>query len=98
DQLVLRQGTETVSGLSTYVELLGTLTSTAPPLVLLHGGPGLSHEYLLPHMLFLATGRLLVLYDMRAMGESGVSDGTRSSTITMAQHAADLGNLLAHLM
>lgn len=42
----------------------------APPLLLLHGGPGASHEYLLPQMLELAREHRLVLYDQRGGGRS----------------------------
>ena len=42
----------------------------APPLLLLHGGPGASHDYLLPQMLELAREHRLVLYDQRGGGRS----------------------------
>src|SRR5690242_3786219 len=35
----------------------------APPILLLHGGPAASHEYLLPQMLALAEDHWLVTYD-----------------------------------
>jgi proline iminopeptidase len=46
----------------------------APPLLLLHGGPGASHEYLLPQMLELARDHRLVLYDQRGGGRSRLDD------------------------
>jgi proline iminopeptidase len=45
----------------------------APPLLVLHGGPGAHHDYLLPQMLALggaAGGRELLLYDQRGGGRS----------------------------
>ena len=45
----------------------------AEPLVVLHGGPGAHHDYLLPQMLALggaAGGRELLLYDQRGGGRS----------------------------
>ena len=42
----------------------------APPLLLLHGGPGASHDYLLPQMLELAREHRLVTYDQRGGGRS----------------------------
>lgn len=48
--------------------------ANAPPLLLLHGGPGASHEYLLPQMLELATDHRLVLYDQRGGGRSRHDD------------------------
>jgi proline iminopeptidase len=47
---------------------------SAPPLLLLHGGPGASHEYLLPQMLELAKEHRLVTYDQRGGGRSRYDD------------------------
>ena len=45
-------------------------------LLVLHGGPGASHDYLLPQMLRLATNRELIFYDQRGGGQSrGDSEG-----------------------
>jgi proline iminopeptidase len=41
-----------------------------PPLMLLHGGPGSTHEYFLPYLLPLAKDRQLVLIDERGCGRS----------------------------
>lgn len=46
----------------------------APPLLLLHGGPGASHEYLLPQMLALAAEHRVVCYDQRGGGRSRHDD------------------------
>ena len=43
---------------------------SGPPLLLLHGGPGSSHDYFLPYVLPLAKGRQLVLIDERGSGLS----------------------------
>jgi len=40
------------------------------PLVVLHGGPGASHDYLLPHLLPLARRNRLVFIDERGSGRS----------------------------
>jgi len=48
----------------------------APPLLVLHGGPGAHHDYLLPQMLALggsAGGRKLLFYDQRGGGRSRTS-------------------------
>ena len=34
---------------STWYKVVGDLKSSARPLVTLHGGPGFSHHYMLPH-------------------------------------------------
>ena len=46
----------------------------APPLLLLHGGPGASHDYLLPQMLALAAEHRVVTYDQRGGGRSRHDD------------------------
>lgn len=40
------------------------------PLLVLHGGPGASHDYLLPQLLELARDRELIFYDQRGGGQS----------------------------
>lgn len=59
------------------------------PLVVLHGGPGLSHDYLYPQLTSLLTSNYrLIFYDQRASGRStGVKNPLR---LTMAQFVEDL--------
>ncbi len=49
---------------------------TGPPVVVLHGGPGASHDYLRPGFDLLARGRTLIYYDQRGGGQSPVPPGT----------------------
>jgi proline iminopeptidase len=69
----------------------------APPLVVLHGGPGAHHDYLLPQLLSLATlgdGFDLVFYDQRGGGRSKTDDPT---PITVQTHVADFRAVTAEL-
>jgi proline iminopeptidase len=59
----------------------------APRLVVLHGGPGASHDYLLPQMLTLAETHELLFYDQRGGGRSR-ADG--NAEVTWEDHVADL--------
>src|ERR1035441_6470236 len=43
---------------------------TVPPLVVLHGGPGASHDYFLPWLLPLARTHRLIFIDERGSGPS----------------------------
>ena len=61
----------------------------APPLLVLHGGPGASHEYLLPQMLELATEHRVVFYDQRGGGRSRHDDDR--AEIGWREQAADVG-------
>jgi proline iminopeptidase len=61
----------------------------APALHVLHGGPGASHDYLLPQLLSLATlgdGFSLVFHDQRGGGRSRTDD---PAPITVDVHVAD---------
>ena len=59
----------------------------APRLLVLHGGPGAHHDYLLPQMLALAERYELIFYDQRGGGQSRTED---RSPITWETHVADL--------
>ena len=67
----------------------------APPVLLLHGGPAASHDYLLPQMLALAEEHRLVTYDQRGGGRSRHDDdraviGWRDQVEDVARVAAEL--------
>ncbi len=68
---------------------------TAPPLLLLHGGPGAHHDYLLPQFLELAGTHAVVTYDQRGGGRSR-TDGT--DRITADTHVADLAAVAQELL
>jgi proline iminopeptidase len=61
-----RDGYVDTGGAIVYYTTIGT----GPPVVLLHGGPGTTHEYFLPYLLPLARDRQLVLIDERGSGRS----------------------------
>lgn len=64
-----------------------------PVRVLLHGGPGASHDYLRPQM--DAIGGRCVYYDQRGSGRSPLDPGTPYGTIE--DHVADLDAVRRHL-
>jgi len=75
------------------------------PLVLLHGGPGSTHDYFLPYVLPLARSRQLVLIDERGSGQSQRLDDhsqynleTMSADVEAVRVALGLGqiDLLGH--
>lgn len=61
-----------------------------PPLILLHGGPGADHRYLLPQMLHLAREHDLLLYDQRGGGQSRAPN---NEPIGWRDHVADLASV-----
>ena len=63
------------------------------PVIVLHGGPGAQHDYLLPQYDLLARGRALLYYDQRGGGRSPVD---RATPVGWREHVADLDALRAH--
>jgi len=75
-----------VRGVSLYERRVGS----GPPVVMLHGGPGASHDYLRPGFDLLAGSRTLVYYDQRGGGRSPVA---RDVPVGWQEHVADLDAL-----
>jgi alpha/beta hydrolase family protein len=63
----VKEGFIDVNGLFLYYTEIGQ----GPPLVILHGGPGGSHNYFLPYLLPLARTNRLIFMDERGSGRSG---------------------------
>jgi proline iminopeptidase len=76
-----------VNGIVLHTVTLGSGT----PIVVIHGGPGLDHGYLLPGMAPLASTNRIILYDQRGVGGSVAR--LDSTSITMANYLADLDGL-----
>ncbi len=53
-----------------HAKLFCRVMGTGEPMIILHGGPGLSQEYLLPQMSQLAKEQRLIFYDQRGSGRS----------------------------
>jgi proline iminopeptidase len=71
------------------------LNHSTTPLLVLHGGPGAEHDYLLPQMLALhSAGRDLVFYDQRGGGKSRTDDRT---PITWQTQVSDLTAVISEL-
>ena len=66
----------------------------APQLLVLHGGPGAHHDYLLPQMLELASDHELIFYDQRGGGRSRTDD---REPITWKTHVDDLSAIVTEL-
>jgi proline iminopeptidase len=72
------------------VQLFERRIGSGPPVVVLHGGPGAHHDYLLPGFDALATGRELIYYDQRGGGRSPVP---RETPVGWKEQVADLEEL-----
>ena len=72
-----------------HYEILGV---GPPTVVVLHGGPGISHDYLRPEWEALAKRARVVFYDQRGCGRS-----TRRGPFYWRRHIGDLDTLLARV-
>lgn len=61
------------------------------PLVVLHGGPGLSQDYLEPQLYELAKHNLVIFYDQRGCGAS--TGEINEESITLQNYVEDLENV-----
>jgi len=75
--------TRTIRGVQLFERRVGA----GPPVVVLHGGPGAHHDYLLPGFDTLAGERTLIYYDQRGGGRSPAK---RAEPVGWREHAADL--------
>ncbi|MDB4907664.1 MAG: putative hydrolase [Gemmatimonadetes bacterium] len=91
-----RSGMTTSTELPLYWCAYGPDNPPAGRVLVLHGGPGASHDYLLPQMLQLAGGggRELLFYDQRGGGQSKSDD---RSPVTWLAHVADLAAVVREL-
>lgn len=84
-----------------YVDAGGVLIYTVSfgrgaPLVVLHGGPGASHDYFLPYLLPLARHNRLVFIDERGSGKSEkVEDVSKYTVEAMAEDVEAVRKALA---
>jgi proline iminopeptidase len=62
----MQEGFADAGGMMIYFKIVGK----GDPLVILHGGPGASHDYFLPYLLPLARKNRLVFIDERGSGRS----------------------------
>lgn len=77
----------TVNGVTLFTRAIGD----GPDVVVLHGGPGAHHDYLLPQFDLLARGRRLRYYDQRGGGRSPVD---RGAPVGWREQVRDLDALL----
>ena len=61
------------------------------PLLILHGGPGATHDYLEPLEEMAATGRRIIFYDQ--LGNGGSSRPSDPSLLTVALYVEELGEV-----
>lgn len=71
------KGTKNINGTELYYQIIGN----GEPILIIHGGPGLSHDYFLPSLRDLSNQYKLIFYDQRASGKSDLNLDAKSITI-----------------
>jgi proline-specific peptidase len=81
----------------TYYKVVGTLEGrTKRPLVILHGGPGFCHDYMINLSDVATHERPVIFYDQVGSGRSGCYPDKPKEFWTIDLFIRDLFNLLAH--
>jgi proline iminopeptidase len=75
--LPIQEGFVDANGLLLYYKTLGS----GPPLLVVHGGPGASHDYFLPYLLPLARRHRVVFVDERGSGRSQKLEDAKLYTV-----------------
>lgn len=85
----------------TWYQVVGDLEEHSEggpaPLVLLHGGPGATHDYLSPLSVLASDGRAVVFYDQLGNGRSTHLPSRGAEFWTVQLFVEELDNLLRHL-
>lgn len=84
-------------GRRTWYRITGDPAAPRPPLVVLHGGPGMSHDYLLRLAALADTGRAVIHYDQLGCGRSMHLPGQEPEFWQVRLFVEELANLLCHL-
>jgi len=87
------EGFITVSGGNIFYRAFGNIDNEVPPLIVVHGGPGFSHdtlEVLKP----LAKNRLLILYDQLGCGRS--DRPTQTNLWSLERYATELDDIVRY--
>lgn len=90
------EGYADFDGSRTWFRVEGDLDADPAPLVVLHGGPGATHDYLVP-LWDLADDRAVVLYDQLGNGRSTHHPARGADFWTVELFVRELANLLDHL-
>lgn len=93
----VRESTVTFGPGETWYKVTGDLTSTKTPLVVAHGGPGMSHDYVDSIGGIAQFGRAVIHYDQIGGGRSTHLPYQDPSFWTVELFLAELDNLLEHL-
>lgn len=90
-EIAINEETLEINGVNHFIKTMGK----GEAMIVLHGGPGLFHEYLTPHFEKLAENYQVIFYDQRGCGKTDFPADTAS--ITTESFVNDLEALRNHL-
>jgi L-proline amide hydrolase len=93
-ELVVTEGVIPFREYETWYRVSGNLSSILTPLVVVHGGPGCSHDYLLALAEIAHSGRPVIHYDQMGGGRSTHVPGEGPEFWTVDLFLSELDNLL----
>jgi L-proline amide hydrolase len=95
--LVVTEGVIPFRKYETWYRVTGDLSSNMTPLVVVHGGPGCSHDYLLSLAEIARSGRPVIHYDQLGNGRSTHLRDAPPGFWTVELFLSELDNLLEYL-
>jgi proline iminopeptidase len=90
-ELAVEEETVEINGVKHYIKKIGN----GEPILVLHGGPGMFHDYLVPYFENLANDYQIIFYDQRGCGKTEFPQDT--SSITTVNFVEDLESIRNHL-
>ncbi|RMO93600.1 Peptidase S33, tricorn interacting factor 1 [Pseudomonas syringae pv. philadelphi] len=95
--ITIEEGYASFREYRTWYRITGDLHTGSTPLVILHGGPGCTHDYVDSFKDIASTGRAVIHYDQLGNGRSTHLPHEGSEFWTVDLFLQELDNLLAHL-
>ena len=92
----VREGYAEFRGYMTWFRVTGDLKAKKPPVVILHGGPGASHDYTDAFKLLALAGRAVIQYDQLGCGRSTHLRQKPKDFWTVQLFVDELDNLVKH--
>ncbi len=96
-EIVGKEGRAGFRGYETWYRISGELDGKKPPVVILHGGPGVAHNYVDAYKLLARDGRAVIHYDQLGCGNSTLLPEKGADFWTPQLFIDELENLVDHL-
>ncbi|MBI6684484.1 proline iminopeptidase-family hydrolase [Pseudomonas viridiflava] len=96
-EITIQEGYAPFGQYQTWYRITGNLHGPHTPLIILHGGPGCTHDYVDAFKDIASTGRAVVHYDQLGNGMSTHLQDKKADFWTVDLFLAELDNLLMHL-